>query len=130
MQQLLLYTTFLLFLFSVSLLSPMSWAVGVQLLIKIDRPTHDITIYECDYTMHYNCFSRIHVHSTIFCGHTFGNMYKLSVTVIDKPSPGAVYAWTSMFMPYLCTTEIKDSKLNVVTRFSLLVLTLTYITSY
>ena len=50
-------------------------------------------------------FSRIHVHSTMFCGHRFANMYKLSVIVIDKPIGlgGIVYTWESIFMSYLCT---------------------------
>ena len=64
-----------------------------------------LILYECDYNMYIICFSRIHVFSTIFSGHIFANMYKLSVIVIDKPiglggtaySPGSIFVW------HLCT---------------------------
>ena len=55
------------------------------------------------------------MHYTIFCGHSFANMYKLSVIVIDK-SVGLggtiyVYEYTSYICAISYITEIEDLKL-------------------
>ena len=49
--------------------------------------SYDMSNNECDYscTLYIICYIIIHGHRTVFCGHSFTRMYKISVTVIVKP---------------------------------------------